>query len=80
MDNTNIFTYKIIDNFVEIGECEGILGSDYQGDFIAFPADMLYLVHVGNHVVNPSGQYLELYLNEPMLNSGELIGYKFYYR
>lgn len=73
-------TYRIISNFQEIGECEGIPDSDYQGTFVLFSPKYYRFVNVGDSLVSPSGEYLSLYFEDPISKDGELIAFKLYYK
>ncbi len=73
-------TYTILDNLYEIGTCEGLPDSDHQGNYILFPPEMYQLVQVGNILVTPTGEHLELYFEDPVVKDNELITFKMYYR
>lgn len=72
-------TYTIISNFSEIGKCDGLPVTDVKQPFILFPPEYLGILSVGDTLVSPDGQYLNLYSYDNVLENNELKALKFYY-
>lgn len=75
-------TYKVfsMSPLTEIGICEGIPDSDRQGNFVLLPLDMHDLVNVGDCLVSPSGEYLNIYSETPVLDDNKnLVAFKLHY-
>lgn len=73
-------TYRIISNFQEIGECEGIPGADNKGSYIFFSPEQRCRFSLGDFLVTPDEQYIELYYEELAHKNDKLSVAKVYYR
>ena len=56
-------TYTIINDFTEIGTCEGLPITEQGRAFVLVPSSYLGTVSVGDTLVSPDGQYLKIYMD-----------------
>ena len=72
-------TYTIINDFTEIGTCEGLPITEQGRAFVLVPSSYLGIVSVGDTLVSPDGQYLKIYMDDYILENNELKAIKFFY-
>ena len=58
-------TYTIINDFTEIGTCEGLPITEQGRAFVLVPSSYLGTVSVGDTLVSPDGQLSLIHISEP---------------